>query len=112
MEVSGVRAQSRQRGARNLVDPSLNCHDAVLFQRVGAEPRFHRTGAALTFGDELLKHRHHSDGAYPGADDVVDSFGVRFGLVLSAESREDRAAGEVNGRTRDLTVADAGEDTG
>src|SRR5258706_5785440 len=63
----------------------------------------------LAFLEKLPEHSHHSDRADSRAHRVLEAFLIRLGLVLPAESREYRAAQDIDRRAGSLVVANASE---
>jgi hypothetical protein len=59
--------------------------------------------------EKLPEHRHHSNWADSRAHRVLEAFLIRFSLVLPAESREYRAAEDIDRGSGSLVVANAGE---
>ena len=62
----------------------------LFLERVVGEPRVERRRLGLALGEQLLEHRRHPVRVDSGAHQLVNASGVRLGLVVAAEFRENR----------------------
>ena len=76
------------------------------------EPAFDCARARLALGDQLLEHRHDPLRIDARANGVRHRFLICLELILSGESSEYRASGDIDTGLRNLAVADVGENTG
>lgn len=112
MEIPGICRKRIQLCPRQRIDARLNVRDSIFLERVGNEPGFHSGRSGFSLVQQFLEHRDHTCRTDAGANDVVESFDVRFSLILPAEAREQCCAPDVNSGLSSLVVADAGEDAG
>src|SRR3954462_13138925 len=107
MEVSRVGAEAGECGRRYLIDSRLDGRDAILLERVSEEPRFDSSGSRLPLLQQLLEHCPHAFRADAGANDIVEPFLIRFGLVCPTEARKQSSTGDVDRGVRHSAIADA-----
>src|SRR3954462_14053345 len=107
MEVSRVGAEAGECGRRYLIDSRLDGGNAILLERVSEEPGFDSSGSHLPLLQQLLEHRHHAFRADAGANDIVEAFLIRLGLICPAETRKQSSTSNIDRGVRHSAIANA-----